>query len=126
MHSRSGLISRRKVLGGALAGLALGPGNALAEEKLKAAESANLHAPVVSVSGGKLRGFRDGKTFTFLGISYAEADRFELPKAVRPWEGIRHAQAWGPVCPIPASTAPGRDEFVFLIATGWRMSIVRY
>ena len=124
LDSRSDLINRRKVLGGAaaiggaLTGLALRPESALAEEKLKAGdakavESANFHPPVVSVAGGKLRGFRDGKTFTFLGISYAEADRFELPKPVRSWEGIKNAQAWGPVCPIPASNAPGRDEFVF-------------
>jgi para-nitrobenzyl esterase len=118
LDSRSGLINRRRVLGSTLAGLALRPEIVLAQEKVKAGdakagESANFHPPVVSIQGGKLRGFRDGKTFTFLGISYAEADRFELPKPVRPWDGVKNAQAWGPVCPIPASNAPGRDEFVF-------------
>ena len=68
----------------------------------------NLHPPVVQVKGGKLRGFKDGKTFTFLGIPYAEAERFELPKPVKPWEGIKSAQAWGPVCPIPQATTRRR------------------
>lgn len=114
-------------MGGALAGFALQPETASGQEKPKtgeagsppAAKSAkpveapNLHPPAVQVKGGKLRGFKDGKTYTFLGIPYAEADRFELPKPVQPWEGTKSAQAWGPVCPVPAMTEPGRDEFVF-------------
>ena len=79
----------------------------------KAGDSPNLNPPVVQVTSGKLRGFRDGKTSTFLGIPYAEAERFEMPKAVKPWDGIRSAQAWGPVSPIPAQEKPGPDEFVF-------------
>lgn len=76
-------------------------------------KSPNYHPPVVEVQAGKLRGFREGGTITFLGIPYAEADRFELPKPVTPWVGIKSAQVWGPVCPIPDVTAPGSDEFVF-------------
>jgi para-nitrobenzyl esterase len=30
---------------------------------------------------------------------------FEMPKPVKPWDGIKSAQAWGPVCPIPARTS---------------------
>jgi len=126
-------ISRRALLGkgaalmgAAVAGLALQPATAAAETKpesavpsirpdMKGAATAlpNFNPPVVQVEGGKLRGFRDGKTTVFLGIPYAEAERFELPKPVTPWEGVKSAQAWGPVCPIPAMTAPGPDEFVF-------------
>ena len=76
-------------------------------------KSPNYRPPVVEIQSGKLRGFRDGRTTAFLGIPYAEADRFELPRPVTPWVGIRSAQAWGPVCPIPDMTAPGSDEFVF-------------
>ena len=128
LHKLLDPMNRRKLLGrgtalmgGALAGFALQPENASGQEKPKtgeagsppAAKSAkpveapNLHPPAVQVKGGKLRGFRDGKTYTFLGIPYAEADRFELPKPVQPWEGIKSAQAWGPVCPVPAMTTPG-------------------
>jgi para-nitrobenzyl esterase len=131
----SGPLNRRKLLGGgasvmsgALAGLAFEPGKAGGQEKAKtgaagsqpAAKSAqpaavppNLHPPIVQVKGGKLRGFRDGKTYVFLGVPYADADRFELPKPVQPWDNVKNAQAWGPVCTIPAMTAPGPDEFVF-------------
>jgi para-nitrobenzyl esterase len=127
---QSGAINRRSLLarGAALvsgaAGLALGAGNASAQESRKteaqpaakpatAVEPPNLHPPVVQVNGGKLRGFKDGKIFTFLGVPYAEADRFEMPKPVQAWEGIRSAQAWGPVCPIPQATTVGSDDFVF-------------
>jgi para-nitrobenzyl esterase len=109
-------LNRRTLLGGALAGLAAEPAFALAAktgDAPKAAESPNMNPPVVQVAGGKLRGFRDGKTLTFLGIPYAEAERFEMPAPVKPWEGIKNAQVWGPVCPIPEQAKPGGDDFVF-------------
>ena len=62
---------------------------------------------------GKLRGLREGKTLSFLGIRYAEAERFGLPKPVQPWEGIKNAQVWGPVCPAPEQTTVSADELVF-------------
>jgi para-nitrobenzyl esterase len=139
MHDRSfdvqdGEMSRRELLGKAAAlmgaavtGAALQPATASAEvnsttpradegldvEGAKPAALPNFDPPVVQVDGGKLRGFRDGKTTSFLGIPYAEAEHFELPKPVRPWDGIMSAQAWGSVCPIPKLTEPGVDEFVF-------------
>ncbi len=126
--ARLGAINRRTLLGkgaalvgGAAAGLALKPETALGQEKpappaakaVAPAEPVNLHPPIVQVKGGKLRGFKDGKIYSFLGIRYAEAERFGQPKPVQPWEGVRNAQSWGPVCPIPAMTAVGVDEFVF-------------
>ena len=125
--THSGRVNRRSLLkcavglaGGATASMALPIGKAsVAEVGQRASKSGerprspNYRPPVVEVQAGKLRGFRDGRTITFLGIPYAEADRFELPKPVTPWVGIKSAQAWGPVCPIPAATGPGGDEFVF-------------
>lgn len=73
----------------------------------------NMHPPIVQVRSGKLRGFRDGTTHTFLGVPYAEAERFGMPKPVTAWAGVKGAQAFGPVCPIPQMTAVGPDEFVF-------------
>ena len=113
--NRRSLLRSVAVASGALASVALEPAFA-ADGKVgdaKAADSPNLNPPVVQVSGGKLRGFRDGKTSTFLGIPYAEAERFEMPKPVKPWDGAKSAQAWGPVCPVPAQERPGADEFVF-------------
>ena len=124
INRRSLLTRGAALVGSAAAGLGLAAGSTAADEKPKtetqpAAKPAtavappNLHPPVVQVKGGKLRGFRDGKTFTFLGIPYAEAERFEMPKPVQAWEGIKGAQAWGPVCPIPPASTVGGDDFVF-------------
>jgi para-nitrobenzyl esterase len=117
-------LSRRTLLTrGTASGLALAVGSASALEQPKtrtplaakaaAGEPPNLHPPVVQVKGGKLRGLKDGKIFTFLGIPYAQAERFEMPKAVPSWEGIKGAQVWGPVCPIPQATSVGSDDVVF-------------
>ncbi len=119
LHTLLGPIDRRKLLsssagliGASLAGFALPAGCGSGQQNAGAA-APNLQPPTVQVKGGRLRGFRDGKTFTFLGIPYAEAERFELPRPVKPWDGVKSAQAWGPVCPIPPMTEPGIDEFVF-------------
>ena len=116
IFDRRTLLGGAAVVGGALAGIAIEPASALDAKRgdaAKAGDSPNLNPPVVQVKSGKLRGFRDGKTSTFLGIPYAEAQRFEMPQPVKPWDGIRSAQAWGPVCPIPTQDKPGSDEFVF-------------
>ncbi len=125
-------MDRRKVLGaallgGAVAGVALQPGSVLAQEKPKTAAPAspagaaaakpagnvNLSPPVVAVKGGRLRGLREGRTYSFLGVRYAEAERFGQPTPVQPWEEIRNAQVWGPMCPIPPVNTVSSDELVF-------------
>jgi para-nitrobenzyl esterase len=124
--SRRVLLGRGAALvGAAVAGAALPSATAAAEppalhgalngmaKDAKPSALPNLDPPVVQLQAGKLRGFRDGKTTVFLGVPYADAERFELPQPVKPWEGIKNAQAWGPVCPIPQMTKPGIDEFVF-------------
>jgi len=114
--NRRSLLGGAAVVGGALAGLAIEPASAWGAktgEAAKTGDSPNMNPPIVQVKSGKLRGFRDGKTSTFLGIPYAEAERFEMPKPVKPWDGVKSAQAWGPVCPVPAQGRPGADEFVF-------------
>ena len=126
-HSpHSDVMNRRTLLiqGAAASGLALTGGNAsaiglpktrtqFATKAAGDAEAPNLHPPVVQVKGGKLRGLKDGSVFTFLGIPYAQAERFEMPKPVPAWEGIKGAQVWGPVCPIPQATSVGGDDVVF-------------
>lgn len=69
--------------------------------------------PVVEVAGGKLRGYMNDGTYAFIGIRYATAGRFEMPKPVEPWDGIRSAQTYGEICPVPQQTAVGGDEFVW-------------
>src|SRR5215475_3400757 len=119
-------MNRRKILGTAVgllgSAVTVSSGSALAQEKRTpgadakapaAATGPNLNPPVVTVKGGKLRGIREGKTYSFLGVRYAEAERFGQPRPVQPWEGIRNAQAWGATCPIPVQSAVGADELVF-------------
>lgn len=121
----SGLMNRRRMLGtstaligGAVAGVAT---NALGTRALEAAPvqagspgaSPNLNPPTVQVKGGRLRGLREGSTYSFLGIRYAEAERFELPRPAPAWQGTRDAQVWGPICPHPAQTSVSGDELVF-------------
>ena len=114
--NRRALLGGAAVMGGALAAIGIEPAPALGAktgDAAQAGDSSNLNPPVVQVTSGKLRGFRDGRTSTFLGIPYAQAERFEMPEPVKPWDGVRGAQAWGPVSPIPAQDKPGPDEFVF-------------
>ena len=114
----SGSINRRQLVGASLLGGAAAAA-LQAQEKPKVATAPvvaanpNMVPPVVAVKGGKLRGLREGKTLSFLGIRYAEAERFGQPKPVQPWEGVKAAQVWGAVCPSPAQTTVSGDEFVF-------------
>jgi para-nitrobenzyl esterase len=116
-------LNRRNLLthGSVLAGC-VGAGVTLPASASKAAtsqqiaapeETPNLHPPVVQVQAGKLRGFRDGSTLTFLGVPYAQAERFGMPQPVTAWDDIKGAQSFGPVCPIPQQTSVGIDDFVF-------------
>ena len=116
MNRRQMLGTTTALVGGAVAGVA---GNAFAQERPKAPPAAaagagpNLSPPVVQVKGGTLRGLREGKTSSFLGIRYAEAERFGPPKPVQPWTGVKNAQVWGPCCPSPEQTTVSADELVF-------------
>jgi para-nitrobenzyl esterase len=112
------MLASTALLGGVVAGVA---GDVLGQERSRAsagpavtpAAGPNLRPPVVQTTCGKIRGLREGKTLSFLGIRYAEAERFGLPKPVQPWEGIRNAQVWGPVCPAPEQATVSADELVF-------------
>ncbi len=66
--------------------------------------------PVVETKAGKLRGLVVEGSFIFRGIKYAKAERFHLPKPVEPWEGIKEAIIYGPVCP-ELNTPIAHDEY---------------
>jgi para-nitrobenzyl esterase len=112
------MLAITALLGGVVAGVSrdvLGQERprAAAGPAATAATGPNLSPPLVQTKCGKLRGLREGKTLSFLGVRYAEAERFGLPKPVQPWEGIKNAQVWGPVCPAPDQTTVSSDELVF-------------
>lgn len=62
-------------------------------------------AAIVEVESGKLRGFIDNGIYTYRGIPYATAGRFEEPQKVAAWSGIRDAQVYGDIAPQTDMTA---------------------
>ena len=72
----------------------------------------NMRPPIAQVKGGRVRGFVEDKIYTFRGVPYAVAERFELPQPVPVWAGTLNAQSYGPVSAIPSHNSTSKDEFV--------------
>ena len=53
----------------------------------------------VMTATGKVRGCFLNDLYYFRGIPYAEAERYEAPKAVEHWDGVLEAVTYGPVAP---------------------------
>src|ERR1700753_3048655 len=90
--NRRNLLTRGSILAGCVsagATLTASTSDAAAAPE----ETPNLNPPVVQVRAGKLRGFRDGRTLTFLGVPYAQAERFGMPQPVAAWNAIKGAQS---------------------------------
>ena len=73
-------------------------------------------APVVDVTGGKIRGalILDGGA-VFKGVPYAQPPigdlRWYEPKPVIPWNGVRDATSFGAICPQnPSGTVPNAAD----------------
>lgn len=56
--------------------------------------------PVIETKKGKIRGYIMDGIYTFHGIKYADAKRFQMPVEVEPWEGVKEALSYGAVCPM--------------------------
>ena len=87
-------ISRRGLLKGASAGLAL------TSLPLMASENSG---PIVQTAQGKLEGNRVGDVNAFLGVRYAQSiagkNRFAPPQPLEAWEGVRSAKIFAPASP---------------------------
>ena len=70
------------------------------------------NSPLVDTKVGTLRGFLLDGIYTFHGIPYAYADRFQMPRPVESWEGIRNATNYGYICPSAGSPAPSSELFI--------------
>lgn len=55
--------------------------------------------PVADTPKGKIRGYLREGVFTFKGIKYANAKRFQMPEPVEAWEGTKDALNYGWCCP---------------------------
>lgn len=60
--------------------------------------------PVVTPPAGALRGVRENRQLIFKGIPYAAPpERWRAPVAAQPWDGVRDATRFSPVCFQPRS-----------------------
>ena len=67
--------------------------------------SSSSPSKVIETSKGKLQGYEENQVNFFLGIPYAEAPlgdlRWQPPKPIGSWEGIKKADVLGPACMQP-------------------------
>lgn len=66
-------------------------------------------SPVEQTTAGKIRGFIDSGVYTFRGVPYAEAARFELPQKPAAWQGVRNCVIFGGMCPQDPMTVSDAD-----------------
>ncbi len=52
---------------------------------------------VTNTDAGKVRGYIHNSIYTYKGIPYAEAKRFEAPQKPKAWPGVRSSMTYGPV-----------------------------
>jgi len=74
---------------------------------------------VTNTESGKVRGFIQDGIYTWKGIPYARAERFEAPQKTEIWEGVRSSMTWGPVCPLENPTTSVSDEVEFIFDHNW-------
>ncbi|MEI7585078.1 carboxylesterase family protein [Runella sp.] len=74
---------------------------------------------VTATDAGKVRGYIHNAIFTYKGIPYAEAKRFEAPQKPKPWQGVRSSLTYGPVAPLMDPTTSVQDETEFVFHHDW-------
>ncbi len=74
---------------------------------------------VTNTSAGKVRGYINNSIFTYKGIPYAEAKRFEAPQKTATWSGVRSSLSYGPVAPLVDATTSVQDESEFVFHHDW-------
>ncbi len=68
--------------------------------------------PPVQTKEGELKGYFWNGAYIFKGIQYANAKRFHMPERVEPWDGVKDATTYGPVCPILQKETPSAELLV--------------
>ncbi|BCH67785.1 hypothetical protein RvVAT039_pl06180 (plasmid) [Agrobacterium vitis] len=71
---------------------------------------ASASKTLVETNKGKLIGAFDGGIYSYLGVPYAQAERFMPAQEVNPWKGARPAVSYGENCFIPQMTSVAGDE----------------
>ena len=67
---------------------------------------------VVKTAEGLLKGYYLDGIYTFHGIDYAYADRWQAPRAPESWEGIKDATNYGYICPTMGEPAPSGEILI--------------
>lgn len=70
----------------------------------------SLDSTQVETNAGALVGAVQDGVYSYLGVPYAQAERFMPPAPVSPWEGVRPAVSYGENCFIPQMSAVAGDE----------------
>ena len=74
---------------------------------------------VTNTDAGKVRGYIHNSIYTYKGIPYAEAKRFEAAQKPKPWQGVRSSLTYGPVAPLETPTTSVQDESEFVFHHDW-------
>ena len=74
---------------------------------------------VTKTESGMVRGFIHDGIYTYRGIPYATANRFETPQKPEPWKDTRSSLEWGPVSPLMTPTTSVVDELEFVFDHDW-------
>lgn len=74
---------------------------------------------VTNTDAGKVRGYIHNTIYTYKGIPYAQAKRFEAPQKPTPWQGVRSSMTYGPVAPLENPTTSVQDESEFVYDHDW-------
>jgi len=74
---------------------------------------------VTNTDAGKVRGYIHNKIYTYKGIPYAQAKRFEVPAKPTPWQNVRSSMTYGPVAPLTDPTISVQDESEFVFHHDW-------
>ena len=86
--------------------------------------SSSSPSKVIETSKGKLQGYEENQVNFFLGIPYAKAPlgdlRWQPPKPIESWEGIKKADVLGPACMQPTNI--GNSAFLDLMLDGYGLA----
>jgi para-nitrobenzyl esterase len=84
--------------------------------------------PIAQTKAGQLKGFVDHNgVLAFNGIQYAEVpERYTRPQPVKPWTGVKPAQAYGAVPLIPEKTSIAYNEFAWPHRYGIQAEICQF
>ena len=89
-----------------------GPGHAGQGGELHVLET-SAKASTVQTGSGPVAGYIEDGVFTYKGIPYARAERFQPAVDPEPWTEVRASRAYGPTCPQGARTGWYDDDQAF-------------